>query len=156
VPAAPPAGWKQLTLPTKVAVLSVPPGLRLVKGDANAVTAAELDSHGNYLAYANATPQEGSESLANWASFRIGHLREESAVSVRTIATAKNVPFRGGRGSCVIDVYVTRVKHHAYHEIACFVKGARAGSVVVVAASPAQWARSGATLERVVAAYRAR
>jgi hypothetical protein len=155
-PSVPPAGWKQITLPTKVGVLSIPPLLRLVKGDPNAVSAAQTDSRGNFLAYVNATPKEGSESLANWSSFRLSHLREETAASVRTIAAAKNLPFRGGHGSCVIDVYVTRVKHHAYHEIACYVSGAKAGSVVIAAAPPTQWARVSKTLERVVASYRVR
>ena len=63
------------------------------------------------------------------------------------------LPFRGGRGSCVIDDYVTRVRGHHFREIACFVQGANASSVVVVAAPIALWSRNGPWLERVIAAY---
>jgi hypothetical protein len=156
VPAAAPSGWKQVTLPNGTAVLALPPALHLVKSDSNAVAAARKDSQGNYLAYVNATPKEGGETLADWPKFRVEHLREESAQSVHTIATSTDLPFLGGRGSCVIDVYVTKVKQHAYHEVACFVQGAKSSSVVIAAAPPSQWAKFGAALERAVADYRAR
>jgi hypothetical protein len=155
-PTVPPVAWNQITLPTRIAVLSIPPLFHVVQGDANAVSAAQADSHGDYLAYVNATPKQGGESLANWASFRAEHLRDESAASVRSIAAAKNLPFRGGRGSCLIDLYVTRVKHHSYREIACYVQGRTSGSVIVAAAPPSQWARVGRLLERVVATYQVR
>jgi hypothetical protein len=155
-PTAAPASWKQITLPTKIAVLSIPPQLHTAQADANAVSADQKDSHGHFLAYVNATPKQGSESLTNWPSFRAEHLRDESAVSVKSIATAKDVPFRGGRGSCLMDVYVTKVKHNAYREIACYVQGRTGGSVIIAAAPPSQWAKVGPVLERVVAAYRAR
>jgi hypothetical protein len=157
VPTAAPVGWTQLALPTGTAVLSVPPTLHRVKSDPASVSAAHVGSTGRYLAYLNATPQEGDENLADWPRFRVKHLLDESAASVHTIAASTSLPFLNARGSCVIDVYVTRVKHHSYHEVACFVKGAaKTGSVIVAAAPSFQWARVATLLEQAVAAYRAR
>jgi len=58
-----------------------------------------------------------------------------------------------GAGSCVIDDYVTKIGHHPFHEIACLVEGAKAGSVVVAAAPSSAGNRVNATLERVVSSY---
>jgi hypothetical protein len=155
VPAAAPPAWKQMTLATGTAVLSVPPSLRRVESDATSVSAAHV-VNGQYLAYLNATPQQGAETLAGWPRFRVSHLRDESAASVRTIAASTNLPFLGARGSCLIDVYVTKVAHHRFQELACFVKGATSASVIVAAAPASRWARVAALLERAVAAYEAR
>jgi hypothetical protein len=54
----------------------------------------------------------------------------------------------------VIDDYLTRLEIH-YREIACFVQGRTAASVVVAAALQSEWARAAPVLERAVAAYRA-
>jgi hypothetical protein len=157
VPATAPPGWKQLPLPTGTAVLSVPPSMHPLKSDPAGVSAARVSSNGTYLAYLNATAQQGDETIADWPRFRVNHLREESAASVRTIAASTNLPFLNAHGSCVIDVYVTRVKQHSYHEVACFVKGAaKTGSVIVAAAPSSHWARVATLLEQAVAAYRAR
>ena len=67
---------------------------------------------------------------------------------------AFGLPFRGGRGSCVLDDYRTRVKSHHYREIACFVQGRRHASVLIAAALESEWARAVKTLERAVDAYR--
>jgi hypothetical protein len=154
-PSAAPAGWKRMTLPTGEAVLSVPPSLRRVESDATSVSAAHV-VNGQYLAYLNATPRQGDETLADWPRFRVAHLRAESASSVRTIAASTDVPFLGARGSCLVDVYVTKVEQHRFHELACFVKGATSASVIVAAAPASHWAQVATLLERAVAAYEAR
>ena len=58
-------------------------------------------------AYLNATPKQGTETLANWSRFRPEHNRDEGDRSVRLIASANDLSFRSGRGSCVIDDYTT-------------------------------------------------
>jgi hypothetical protein len=70
VPAAAPAWWPHLTLPNGTAVLSYPPSLRPVGGDADAVSAAQVSSGGAFQLYLNATPRQGDEQLrptATWA-----------------------------------------------------------------------------------------
>jgi hypothetical protein len=152
---AAPAGWKHLTLPSKDGTLWYPPALRPVAGDAVSVSAAEIDSSGRYLIYLNATPKQGNEQLQNWPSFRIEHLRDESASVVHEHAHSI-VAFRGGTGSCVTDDYITRVKSNHYDEIACLVVGRTQTSVVVAAALTSQWPRASAELERAVSAYQVR
>ncbi|MGH3200168.1 MAG: hypothetical protein ACRDNT_30580, partial [Streptosporangiaceae bacterium] len=151
-----PAGWPSLALPGGAAVLSYPPALRRVTGDAGAVSVALRGPGGAWLEYLNATPRQGAETLRNWAAFRLGLLRADDASSARADAAAAGVAFRGGTGSCLIDDYVTRIGGHHYQELACLVQG-RAGASVIVAAAPAAlWARALPTLERAVAAYRVR
>jgi hypothetical protein len=152
-PAPPPSGWRQLALPSGTAVLSYPPSLRPLKGDHGSVSAASRGPDGNFLVYVNATPQEGDEGLAGWAESRLGHLRGDDASSVHEESAAEGLAFRSGRGSCVIDDYVTKVGHNSFHEIACLVEGAKGGSVIV-AAAPSPTANSvNATLERAVSSY---
>jgi hypothetical protein len=150
-----PSDWKQRSLPNGAGVLSYPPDLHVTKGDPGSISVA-LVNHGSYVAYLNATPQEGNERLSGWASFRVGHLLDDDASSVREEASAVNRPFLEGRGSCVIDDYVTKVGHHPFREIACIVRGARHQSVVIAAAPPSDWERLGPMLERAVASYGAR
>ena len=108
---------------------------------------------GNFLVNVNATPQEGDERLAGWAEFRIGHLRGDDASSVHEESEAEGLAFRSGRGSCVIDDYVTKVGHHSFHEIACLVEGAKGGSVIVAVAPSPAGNSVNATLERAVSSY---
>jgi hypothetical protein len=152
VPSTVPQSWKPLALPTGAAVLWVPPSLRQVKSDAASVSAADV-VNGQYLAYLNSTPRQGGETLADWPRFRVAHLLAESAASVHTIASSTNLSFPGARGSCLIDIYVTKVKQHRFREIACFVKGATTASVIIAAAPASHWARAATLLERAVAAY---
>ena len=152
-PAPPPSGWRQLALPSGTAVLSYPPSLRPLMGDRGSVSAASVGRDGNFLVYVNATPQEGDERLAGWAESRLGHLRGDDASSVHEESEAEGLAFRSGRGSCVIDDYVTKVGHHPFHEIACLVEGAKGGSVVVAAAPSSAGNRVNATLERAVSSY---
>jgi len=91
-----------------------------------------------------------------WPAFRISHLLDDDARSARELWAATGVAFLGGTGSCLMDTYVTRVGTHAYTELAFFVQGQRAASVVVAAAPAARWRSAEPVLERAVAAYRVR
>ncbi len=152
-----PARWLLLAavLPSGDAVLSYPPSMRRVHGDAVAVSAARFGPGRSYLLYLNATPREGAENLRNWPQFRLRLLRSDDASTAHEIAAA-NVRFRGGTGSCVIDSYVSKIGAHHYDELACFVQGKSSASVVVAAAPASRWAASAPLLERAVAAYQVR
>jgi hypothetical protein len=155
-PAPAPPGWRQLTLPNGTAVLSYPPTMHRVISDNDAVSAARLGPDGQYLLYLNATPRQGDESLRNWASFRLAILRSDDASRASLDAAAPNQPFRGGRGSCVIDHYVTRLRAHRYTELACLVQGRTGASVIVAAALTALWPSARAVLTQAVSAYTVR
>jgi hypothetical protein len=103
------------------------------------------------VGFLNATPEQGAETLANWASFRTAHIREEGSREVRTEAAATGVRFRFGHGSCVMDDYRNRVT--TYREVACLVKGARATTVVVGAAPLDQWAKRAREIEPAIASF---
>ena len=121
-------------------------------GDAGTVTRG-LTRAGRILVYLNVTPRQGDETLPGWARFRLGHLVDDDARSDRLDSQAAWLAFRGGRGSCVIDDYVTKARDHRYREIACYVQGARTSSVLVAATPAADWARYGGLLEQAVDSY---
>ena len=152
-PVAAPAGWQHLTLPDGTAVLSYPPSLHRLAGDADAVSAARLGPRGTIQLYLNATPRQGGEHLPNWAAFRLARLRSDDAASAHEVAAARGVQFRGGTGSCVIDDYRTRIGRHHFEEIACLVQGRTSATVIVAAAPAAMWAQARPLLFRAVAAY---
>jgi hypothetical protein len=102
-------------------------------------------------AFLNATPEQGPETLANWAHFRLQHNRGEDNTNVRLLASAKDLSFRFGRGSCVIDDYTT--SKATYREIACIVSSSRSTGVVVAAAPRELWAHQATTLERAVSTF---
>jgi hypothetical protein len=174
--ASAPAGWPHLVLPDATAVgpkavgpkavgpkavgpkavLSYPPSLSQVHGDAGSVTAAQFNAEGGYLLYLNATPKQGAENLPHWAAFRLRFLRSDDATSARLDAATRSVRFRGGTGSCVVDDYVTKIGAHHYKELACLVQGHRGATVIVAAAPAERWAKAGPLLERAVAAYQVR
>jgi hypothetical protein len=147
-----PAGWRQVALPGGGAVLSYPGWLGPVSGDAGTVSRALIRA-GSTMIYLNVTPRQGDETLRDWAGFRVGHLRDDDARSARLDGSASGLAFRGGTGSCVIDDYVTKVQANHYREIACYVRGAQAASVLVAAAPAADWTRYAALLERAVSSY---
>ena len=155
-PAAAPASWPRATLLGGTAVLAFPPSLRRVISDADAVSAAQLGPGGGYQLYLNATPRQGAENLAHWASFRLRLLRSDDATAARLLAAAGGIQFRGGTGSCVIDTYLTRIGGHHFTEIACLIRGRASASVIVAAAPAARWARARPLLLRAVAAYQVR
>jgi len=147
-----PPGWRQAALPGGGAVLSFPASLAAMPGDAGTVTRGRARA-GAVLVYLNVTPRQGGETLSGWARFRVGHLTEDDARSARLDAAAAGLAFRGGTGSCVIDDYTTRVRANHYREIACYVRGAHASSVLVAATPAADWARYAGLLERAVDSY---
>ena len=150
-----PAGWHQVTLPGGAAVLSYPPSLSRTAGDKGSVSEG-LSRDGRVLVYLNVTPRQGGETLSGWARFRIEHLTDDDASSARLDGAARDLKFRGGPGSCVVDDYVTRERAHHYREIACFVRGTRASSVLVAATPAADWGRYAGLLEQAVDSYAAR
>jgi hypothetical protein len=131
----------------------VPPGFRPVSGDRGTLSVAVVDAAGHYLGYLNATPRQGDETLQGWAAFRLSHLVDDDAISAHEIAAVESIRTKAGLRSCVIDDYITRVDHHRFHEVACFVVEGSNSSVIVAAAPPADPAHVWSQLERAVATY---
>jgi len=147
-----PATWAHRSLPPGAGILSYP--ATFVSGtDRDGISRERLDRHGTVLVYLDVSLKQGTETLHDWPSYRIGVVRGESN-DVHEDGHAFGLSFRGGRGSCVLDDYRTRVENHHYREIACFVQGRRHASVLIAAALESQWARAVKTLERAVDAYR--
>jgi len=151
-PEHPPRGWKLARLPSGAATFAYPRTWRPIRTDPGTASVALIGHGGNIRGYLNATPHQGTETLANWPSFRIQHLREEHSTDVRLIASAHGLRFRSGRGSCVIDSY--RTSRTRYREIACLVAGTRTSSVVLGAAPSKTWAKQAETIERAIASVR--
>ena len=151
-PSSPPDGWQQSRLPDRSATLAYPSGWRPIPSDPGTVTAALRAPDGEIRGYLNATPQQGEETLDNWASFRPEHNGEEGDEDIRTVASASGLRFRGAHGSCVIDSY-TSSSGHDYREIACLVAGQSARTVIVGAAPPEQWQRQAPAIERAISSF---
>jgi hypothetical protein len=151
-PTAAPAGWHVGTLPSHAAAFAYPRGWRPIRTDPGTFSAALKDRRGQILGYLNATPRSGAETLANWARFRVAHNREEGDRSVVRESAASGLRFRSGTGSCVTDRYRTS-SDARYREIACIVRGARATTVIVAAAPPADWPRLAPQLRRAVSSF---
>lgn len=150
-PASKPHGWQLTTLPGRTAALSYPPRWRAVRTDPGTASAALIGRHGLIVAYLNATPAQGGETLANWSTFRAHHLAEEGSRHVRQDAAATRHPFAPGRASCVSDTYSTSVTE--YREIACLVAGRRATTVIVGAAQSSAWHRESPVIERAINSF---
>jgi hypothetical protein len=136
-------------------VLSYPPRFELASGDRGTVTLEMRDGTGKIIGFLNATPRQGSETLANWPAFRIDHQHDEET-QIHEEGRRFDLAFRGGSGSCVIDHYLTPQGRHAYREIACLVVGPRQASVIVASAPPELWSTIGKELEQAVSAYEVR
>ena len=149
-PAAPPTGWRVARLQSGTA-LAYPPGWRPIKTDPGTASVALLGPSGRIDGFLNATPKQGTETLANWSRFRPAHNRDEGDRNVRLVASARDLTFSGGRGSCVIDTYTT--SKATYREIACLVSGRRSPAVIVAAAPVELWNRQAATLQRAVSSF---
>jgi hypothetical protein len=147
-----PAGWSVAALPANSARMAFPDGWRRITSDPGTVSAAQVGRNGLIVGYLNATPLQARESLANWSVFRPTHNAHEGDRDVRVLASARALPFRSGRASCVVDTY--RTSRASYREIACLVAGARRSTVIVAAATTAAWPREQARLERAVQAFR--
>ena len=148
-PASPPAGWRVAR--SSGGELAYPPGWRPITTDPGTASVALLGSRGRIDGYLNATPKQGAETLANWSRFRPEHNLDEGDRSVHVIASADQLSFRSGPGSCVIDDYTT--SKATYREIACLVSGPRSSAVVVAAAPIALWDQRAATLERAISSF---
>jgi hypothetical protein len=156
-PTSEPPNWIPLVPASRTSLLWSPPYMRRIPGDAYSVSTALRDRSGKVtLVYLNAGPKTGGETMDTWPSFRIAHLREERARAVHEEARASGLGFRGGRGSCVMDDYITRRLGHHYRELACFVKGRTAASVIVAAALVSEWPRYGSQLVRAVESWQVR
>jgi hypothetical protein len=151
-PGHPPRGWKLARLPSGAATFAYPRTWSPIQTDPGTASVALIGHGGSIRGYLNATPRQGTETLANWPSFRIQHLREEHSTDVRLIASAQRLPFRSGQASCVIDSY--RTSRASYREIACLVAGTRTSSVVLGAAPSKTWAQQAGTIERAIASLR--
>jgi hypothetical protein len=150
-PTSTPAGWRTRDLPSGQANLAFPRTWRLTRTDPGTVTAA-MRRNGTITGYLNITPQGGNETLANWASFRPAHNREEGDRNLVPLASAGGLRFADGRGSCVKDSYSTSTERR-YTEIACIVRGAAATTVIVGATTPGHWNRLSPTLERAITSF---
>ena len=150
-PAPPPPGWSLARMPGSV-VLAYPTSWRRIHSDPGTVSAALEAPRSDLIEeYLNATPQQGEETLQNWAAFRPAHNREEGDSRVQVLASARGLRFRDGRGSCVVDSY--RTPETSYQEIACLVRGAHRSNVVVAAALVARWAQDAPDLERAISSF---
>ena len=149
-PAPAPDGWLGARVPSG-ATIAFPPGWRLIKGDRGTATAALFDARREFLGYLNLTPRQGSETLSDWAAFRVRHNAEEGDTEVRLDDAAVSLRFRTGHGSCVRDTYRSSTNTR-YEEIACLVAGRRAASVVVGAAPVERWSVEQAVIEQEISA----
>lgn len=150
-PTPTPAGWRTRDLPSGQATLAFPRNWRLTRTDPGTVTAA-LRRNRTITGYLNITPQGGDETIANWASFRPAHNREEGDRNLVPLASAGGLRFTNGHGSCVKDSYSTSTDRR-YTEIACIVRGNAATTVIVGAAPPGQWDRFSPILQRAITSF---
>jgi hypothetical protein len=147
-----PPGWTTLRLPGSAASLSAPASWQATRSDAGTRTLVSRGPSGQIVGYLNATPRQGDENAANWASFRVAHNRHEGDREVRRLASAGDLHFRSATGSCVIDSYLTS-SGNRYREIACLVAGRSATTVIVAAAPPSRWHAERSLLQRAVTAF---
>ena len=152
-PAPPPSAWSLARL-SGTARLAYPPSWHRIESDPGTVSAALVVARtGLITEYLNATPKQANETLQNWASFRTAHNRNEGDSQEQVLAAARDLRFRNGRGSCVIDRY--RTTRTRYQEIACLVRAPAGQTVIVAAGLAARWGHDAPALERAVSAFSA-
>lgn len=150
-PGAAPSGWATARLLGTTA-LAYPSSWQRVHSDPGTASAALVQPRTDLVVeYLNATPQQGAETLQNWAHFRPAHNEDEGDRHEQVLASATGLRFRNGTGSCVVDRY--RTSRTSYQEIACIVHGARGTSVIVAAALAPRWQQDAPVLERAVSAF---
>jgi len=149
--AAAPRSWQSAKVPGSPAVLAHPGGWKAIDGDPGTASAA-LPAGRRIIGYLNATPRSGAETPANWLSFRPAHNREEGDGDVTPLAGSRDLRFRTGRGSCLIDGYTTATGDR-YRELACIVAGRKATTVVVGSALAQRWSRLAPVLRRAVSSF---
>jgi hypothetical protein len=150
-PTTPPATWRIARLRSQSATLAYPRGWRPIASDHGTVSAALLGRRGRIVGYLNVTPRQGNETLANWPTFRIRHLRTEGDRAVRLLAAQRGVDLHSARGSCLIDSYRTSLTR--YREIACLIHAGPATTVIVGAAPSGDWHTQAQTIERSIASF---
>ena len=148
-----PSGWHRASLADGQAVLSYPGSLHALTTDQGTVSEGLTTKSGTVLVYLNVTPKQGNETPSDWPDFRVGHLLDDDASAAKITGRATGLEFRGGNGSCVLDSYISKVHANHYREIACFVQGAHAASVIVAAAPAGDWGTYQGLLEEAVSAY---
>lgn len=146
-PAAPPAGWQAIHIPSGSTV-SYPQGWTRIHGDPGTATVALLGPQRQIRGYLNLTPRQGAETLGNFAHFRVDHNGDEGDRGIRTLASATEHPFGHGHASCVQDSYATKTGAR-YVELACLVSG-RTTVAVVGAAPPQDWPRLALLIRRAI------
>ena len=154
-PGSPPAAWLRAGLPGQHAALFYPNSLRPMRGDHGTVTVGRNSRSGTVLVYLNVTPRQGDETLRDWPGFRLAHLRDDGTTAVHLDSVSPFLHFRGGQGRCVIDNYTTKIHSNHYREIACFVQGTHAASVLVAATTTGTWRAYQPLLDQVVSSYQA-
>ena len=154
-PGSPPAAWLRAGLPGQHAALFYPNSLRPMPGDHGTVTVGRNSRSGTVLVYLNVTPRQGDETLRDWPGFRLAHLRDDGTTGVHLDSVSPSLRFHGGQGRCVIDTYTTKIHSNHYQEIACFVQGAHAASVLVAATTTGTWRAYQPLLDQVVSSYQA-
>ncbi len=145
------SAWRRVQVPGSPAVLAYPAGWHAISGDPGTASAA-LNVGGRIVGYLNATPQGGSETLANWLTFRPDHNREEGDRNVMAVSGTRGVMLHTGRASCLVDRYATG-SGSRYRELACIVAGRHATTVIVGSAVPSRWASLAPVLRTAVSHF---
>jgi hypothetical protein len=145
-----PPSWRVTRIPTG-AELFYPRSWQLARGDRGTATSVLLSTSRRIVGYLNLTPRQSTETLSDWARFRVAHNLQEGERNVVSEETRSAVPFRNATGTCLKDSYTT-ASASRYIEIACLVDGRTASSVVVGAAVPSAWPALAPQLERAIAA----
>src|SRR6476660_5283838 len=84
-----PHAWKLARLPSGAASVGYPRSWRPIRTDAGTASVALMGHAKLIRGYLNLTPRQGTETLANWPSFRIEHVGdEEHTKDVRLIASS--------------------------------------------------------------------
>ena len=149
-PESPPTDWR-IARTQGGARFAYPPGWIPIKTDPGTTSVALLDGGERIEGYLNATPRQGTETLADWSRFRPQHNQDEGDRGVQLLAATTDGSFRSGRGACVIDTYTTSKAR--YREIACLVSGPSSSAVVVAAAPDALWHQQATRLEQAVSSF---
>jgi hypothetical protein len=130
--------------------MAYPAGWKPIKGDPGTATVALLGSSHRFLGYLNLTPRQGTETVGNWAHFRVDHQGDEGAKDVTTLAAVTGRRVGDATESCVEDAYTT-IAGERFVEIACIVQGPRNTVVAVGASPPQELSRTAPLLQRALA-----
>ena len=79
-------------------MLAYPPGWTPIKTDPGTASVALLGGSGRIDGYLNATPRQGTETLADWSRFRPQHNQGEGDRGVRLVAATTTARFARDAG----------------------------------------------------------